>query len=96
MVVQCKVSTCPIMLVISLSTSQTFEVGQVPAEDPTCGETSIEQQLLWVEGEVVSEVLAGQVQHLDCALFSQDYPVGEPDRVCSSRTEIELPRTILL
>ena len=67
------------MLVISPSTSQTFEVGQVPAEDPTYGETSIEQQLLWVEGEVVSEVLAGQVPHLDCALyapFSQDYPAG--------------------
>ena len=67
------------MLVISLSTSQTFEVGQVPAEDPTCGETSIEQQLLWVEGEVVSEVLAAQVPHLDYALyapFSQVYPAG--------------------
>ena len=26
-------------------------VGQVPAEEPACGEASVEQQLVWMEGE---------------------------------------------
>ena len=28
-----------------------LRVGQIPAEEPTCGETSVEQHLVWVESE---------------------------------------------
>ena len=48
------------------------------------GETSVEQQLVWVEGEgvadcnkvleVVREVLAGQVSYLDCVLLARTVP----------------------
>ena len=76
---------------MSLHALEQLRVGQIPAEEPTCGETSIEQQLVWVEGEdgadcaggpeVVGEVLAVQVPHLHrafCAPCGQDCPTVRP------------------
>ena len=36
---------------MSLHALEQLRVGQIPAEEPTCGETSVEQHLVWVESE---------------------------------------------